>query len=187
MHKPRIAKEVTPCILKTAVEMHVAIYTYYLNAHTYYELDDDLDHLLGMDANNQKRTSALYLMKMKEIYRLSQVPIDDIVEGSQSIFNHVVHRFRAKVHSKLSEIGIDENKLDDIFSDLPDPFMGLETRYKQEKYFREDFNLVVSYIYHNKFTHSGRLITTNVIINLLILYSYWWFLVQCIDYSSTAA
>ena len=60
-----------------------------------YDHDDDLDQLLGMDIDHQKRVSALYLMKMKEIHRLSQVAIDDIVEGSRSVFNHVVHRFRA--------------------------------------------------------------------------------------------
>ena len=61
-----------------------------------------------MDVDRQKRTSALYLMKMKEVHRLSQVAVDDIVEGSQSAFNHVLHRIRAKVHSKLAAIGIDE-------------------------------------------------------------------------------
>ena len=106
-------------------------------------IDEDLDHLLGMDVDRQKRTSALYLLKMKEVHRLSQVAVDDIVEGSQSVFNHVVHRIRAKVHSKLAAIVIDETKLDDVFSDLSDPFTGLETRHKQEKCFREEFNLVV--------------------------------------------
>ena len=50
--------------------------------HTYicidltYDHDHDLDHLLGMDVDQQKRASALYLMKMKEIHKLSQVAID---------------------------------------------------------------------------------------------------------------
>lgn len=103
-----------------------------------------MDHLLGMDAENQRKTSALYLMKLKEIHRLSQTAIDDIVEGSQTVFNHVIHRLHAGVRSKLAEIGVDETKLDEVFSDISDPFKDLETKHKQEKCFREDFKLVVS-------------------------------------------
>ena len=60
-------------------------------------------------------------MKLKEIHRLSQTAIDDIVEGTRTVFNHAVHRLHAGVRSKLADIG-DETKLDNIFSDLSDPF-----------------------------------------------------------------
>ena len=35
--------------------------------------------------------------------------------------------------------------LDEAFQNVPGVFQGLETTYKQEKYFRENFNLVVSH------------------------------------------
>ena len=104
----------------------------------------DINHLLGTDAHHQKRFAALFIMKMKETHRLSQVAVDDVVEGSQAVFNHAVGRLQAGVRSKLSALGIDETKVDDIFDSLDDPFKGLETKHMQEKCFKEDLNLVVS-------------------------------------------
>ena len=106
----------------------------------------DLDHLLGVDASCQKNDSALFLMKLKETRQLSQTAINDVVEGSRAVFSHTVRRRRlhSDVRAKLATIGIDEAALDDVFSDLVDPFDGLETRHKQEKCFKQDFGLVVS-------------------------------------------
>jgi len=46
----------------------------------------DLEYALGIDIIHQKRASALYLMKLKETRQLSQVALDDVVEGSRMIF-----------------------------------------------------------------------------------------------------
>ena len=45
----------------------------------------DINHLLGTDAHHQKRSAALFIMKMKETHRLSQVAVDDVVEGSRGV------------------------------------------------------------------------------------------------------
>lgn len=42
---------------------------------------DDIICLMGLDSAKQKRESALYLMRLKEVCRLSQTSIDEVVTG----------------------------------------------------------------------------------------------------------
>ena len=106
----------------------------------YVDQAHDINHILGMDTQRQKQSSALFILKMKETHRLSQVAVNDIVEGSRDVFNHAVGRLHAGVRSKLAILGIDETTLDGVFTTLNDP---LETQHLQEKCFKEDLNLVV--------------------------------------------
>ena len=72
-----------------------------------------------------------------------QVAIDDIIEGCRSVFSHTVQRLHCIAWSKLATLGIDDTALGDVFSEIVDPFLDLDTRHKQEKCFKEDFGLVV--------------------------------------------
>ena len=106
----------------------------------------DLDLLLGSDKVAQKRSAGLFLLKLKECRRLSQVAIDDIVQEWDGLFSHTVQRLNARVRERLASSSIDADSvegLQDVFQDLPSPFEGLETRHLQEKYFRESLGLVV--------------------------------------------
>ena len=70
-----------------------------------------------------------------------------IVEGCTSLFQHTVRRLRAGVTAKLADAGVDVSGvegLDHLFDDVPQPFEELETRHKQEKYFRDKLGLVIS-------------------------------------------
>ena len=102
---------------------------------------------MGIDDVCQKKASALFLLKLKETRRLSQVAIDNVVEGSNTVFSHTVQRLYSGVRSKLASLGIDETQIDSVFQDLSDPFFGLETKFKQDRYFVEDLGLVVSTMY----------------------------------------
>jgi len=64
----------------------------------------------------------------------------------QTLFflTHAVQRLHSAVQSKLSLLGVDYAEIDSVFQTLSDPFIGLETKYKQDKYFVEDLGLVVS-------------------------------------------
>ena len=109
----------------------------------------DLEYALGIDITHQKWASALYLMKLKETRQLSQVALDDVVEGSRMIFSTTVQHLHSGVHAKLASLGIDETKLV-VFNDVTDPFVDLGTRYKQEKFFKEQLGLLVSDTLSNK-------------------------------------
>ena len=107
----------------------------------------DLHHLTGKDIENQRRCGALFILKMKEHRRTSQVAIDDIVEGCRGLFAQPVSRVHAGVRAKLATVGVDPDEiegLNDVFENLADPFDGLETCYKQEKYFLDNLGLIVS-------------------------------------------
>lgn len=73
--------------------------------------------------------------------------IDDIVSGFDGLLQQTVSRARADVRAKLTEQGIDPvdvTGLDEVFEKILHPFDGLETAYKQEKYFKDSLGLVVS-------------------------------------------
>ena len=105
----------------------------------------DIEYLLS-DVSQQQRNSALFL---KDKRRLTQMAIDDIVEGIGSVLKQTVIRAKAGVRAKLATQGIDLDSVtgrDEVFSDATRPFAGLETGFKQEKYFRDVLGLLVSVI-----------------------------------------
>ena len=115
------------------------------------ELEPDIQRLLGTDLDLQKRSSALFILRMKEKKRVTQVAIDDMVEGSRAIFEKTVKRLQAGMNEKLAHAGIDPNSIDglqDVFTELSDPFKELDTEYLQEKYFKEELGIVVSSTMH---------------------------------------
>jgi len=100
---------------------------------------------MGTDIETQHRSSALFLMKLKKHRRLSQVAVDDVVDGCRMIFRQTTDRLQAGIQEKLAAIGIDsDDSLDNVFTDLVDPLDGLEMQHKQEKYFKETLGLIVS-------------------------------------------
>jgi len=62
---------------------------------------------------------------------VSQVAVDDVVDGCRMIFRQTTDRLQAGIREKLAAIGIDSDdiSLDDVFTDLVDPFDGLETQH----------------------------------------------------------
>ena len=98
----------------------------------------DFRCLIGTDVEHIRRSSALFLLKLKEKRRITQVAIDDIVEGCQGLFSQTLDRVQASVKAKLAELGIDlsqMNGFDDAFQHVIDPFEGIETCHLQERYF----------------------------------------------------
>ena len=78
---------------------------------------------------------------------LSQASINDIVKGSEKVFQHMVGRIRAGVMHRLSNSGINPTEisdLDELFDSVSDPFYGLETSYLQEKFVMEELGCIVS-------------------------------------------
>lgn len=107
----------------------------------------DIDHLIGVDEEKLQRSSALFLLKLKEHRRISQVGIDNIVQGATGLFYQVSDRLQAGIRAKLAEAGIDFEAihgLNDLFKDIPNPFGGIETCSLQENYYRKNLGLIVS-------------------------------------------
>ena len=74
---------------------------------------------------DERCASALFLIKLKEQRRVSQVTIDDIVSGFEGLLQQTVSRAKAGVRAKLAEQGIDPMDvagLDSVFEEVLHPF-----------------------------------------------------------------
>lgn len=102
----------------------------------------DIDRLMGYDKDQQKRSAALLLLKLKEKRRISQVAVDDIIEHTKAQFE------LAEVRSCLATKGVDLSELDlDLalrLSGINHPFSELDTKHKQENYYVDKLGLIVS-------------------------------------------
>lgn len=79
----------------------------------------------------RRRSSALFLLKLKEHRRISQTAVDDVVEGCQTLFQQTIQTVQAGVRARLAESGIDPDVvagLNETFSELVNPFDGLENK-----------------------------------------------------------
>ena len=80
---------------------------------------------------------------------MSQVALDDVIDGCQRVILQRSNDIKKQVWEVLTASGIDPdgvNGLESIFESEYNPFSGLETKYKQEKYFQEQLGLVVSFM-----------------------------------------
>lgn len=104
----------------------------------------DLSCLLGLDSQKQKQDSALFVMRMREIHKLPQVAIDDIITNCQSIFENTSKYLHAAVRLKLAEGVNDPLGVDEVFGRMTNPFAGLETKHLQDKFITDKFQVLVS-------------------------------------------
>ena len=91
------------------------------------------------------------LLKLKVVCNASDRMVGEVTDGFQGLVAHSLSTDKASIQDILGSAGINFSEveaLDEAFQNVPDIFQGLEMAYKQEKYFRENFNLVVSLL-HN--------------------------------------
>ena len=97
-----------------------------------------------------RQTNAEFIMKLSEGRQLSQVAVDDIIQGCREICKQMC-TVKVNVVRVLSDAGIDAFSipgLEDNLSKIPDPFVGLETPYMREKFYKQRMNYVVSCTYY---------------------------------------
>ena len=96
---------------------------------------------------NEKRSSALFLMKTKEINKVSQTCLDGLVEDVTLLLQSKVRTLEAEISCALHHKGVEmDSELTSIFhrQEIVTPFQGIETEFFQKKFYRENFGLVVS-------------------------------------------
>ena len=95
--------------------------------------------------------AALLLLTLKEKHRLTQTSINFAVQQVQSLVEHTLEDVKASVEEKLqqhsTEFGDYLPDISDCFMNI-DPFSGLESEYRQTKFYKENFDLIVSLIPH---------------------------------------
>ena len=89
-------------------------------------------------------------MGLKEKYKLTQVALQGVIEGATSLTQCRLDALRSKITSTLLDEGVSSaviSKLDAYMSEDGEfgrPFLGLETQHQQMKFYRCNFNFVVS-------------------------------------------
>ncbi len=96
-----------------------------------------------------QKSAALFLLRMKEQHRLTQVSIDFVVSHMNGIISSVMQSTQEKVcdsiRGQLTDVQMETDPPDVSSCFAPvNPFEGLETEHKQLKFYRDHFNLVVS-------------------------------------------
>ena len=104
-------------------------------------------------APSEKRSDAMYILKLKEKYKLAQTTVDGILSDTEEIAGRIVSRLQQRVLAILDEAEVDPKEIPgflEVFEgpEILRPFNGLNTEYLQDKYFRENMGLVVS-VSHN--------------------------------------
>ena len=102
--------------------------------------DESMDE--SGESSSLQTAAARFLLALKEQHRLTQVSINFLVEQVKLIVAGVVADVEEAVKSKLASEGV-TTIIHECFRDV-NPFEGLETEYKQSKFYKENFNLVVS-------------------------------------------
>ena len=93
---------------------------------------------------------ALFLLKTKEVRKVSQVALDGIIEDFTLILQETIRSLREEVNLCLMADGLSIDAFDDLpgMFDNPstlNPFSELGSKHKQEKFYREHLDFLVSY------------------------------------------
>ena len=90
------------------------------------------------------RCAALFLLTTKEHYQLTQSALDFITQQIQHMISFAVDDIDEAVRNYLAEQGLRGTPFsNEQLESLRSPFMHLQTEYLQNKFYRENFNLVV--------------------------------------------
>ena len=100
-------------------------------------------------------SAALFLMGMKENFKLTQVALQGVIDGVTGLTQGRLSTLHSRIQSILAAApsGIPASITDDIcrlFDENGEffrPFLGLETEHQQSRFYRTHFNFVVSYMY----------------------------------------
>ena len=96
--------------------------------------------------------AAKFILKTREGRKLTQVAMNGVVHDVQTMLQFTLEAVEQKFLDKIKAggVAITEEQLEDLRSVFSgpssNPFQGLETEYKQEAFFKENFNYVVSYL-----------------------------------------
>ena len=98
------------------------------------------------DTSTVKKAEAIHVLKLKELYKLAQSTVDNIIGDVEEITANIVSRLKETVTDHLTtHPDAAAHDVSELFEDPSlTPFRGLKTEFRQDKFFRESLGLVVS-------------------------------------------
>ena len=100
------------------------------------------------------RSLALFLLKTKEEYQLSQPAIEAVIDSTEDLVESSMDHLKEQITSCLERNGIDVVNIEGLSDILQQPSMFTQARqpltneYQQVQYFKKNFHFVVSLALH---------------------------------------
>ena len=111
------------------------------------QLDSSESDLVQNDNENSNHNDifqhALFILKLKELHKVTQVAISDIISDVSLIIECQTTKIRKKALAAMDSEASDHESFKKAF-EIDNPFNHLSTEYLQTKYFHEHMGLVVS-------------------------------------------
>ena len=96
---------------------------------------------------NPKMSAALFLLRTREEGRLTQTALNQVVHSTSSLCEQVASNLKSQVSEAIQTVGLTEDDQKKVLGSLEciscNPFEGLQTEYKQEKFYKENFSYLV--------------------------------------------
>lgn len=93
-----------------------------------------------------QRHTALFLLGLKEKYKLTQAAIEGVIEGVTGLIQYQLSLLHSQVCENLQKNQMSPDCINHLFSDVGPfgrPFSGLETKHQQMKYYATHFDYIV--------------------------------------------
>ena len=120
--------------------------------------DGDISDVSAVDtASALQRSSALFLMGLKERHKLTQVALQGVVQGVTSLVQSRMDLLHIHIRDQLTSAGIPMSTVDSLSPTFDEegifarPFHGLETQHQQLTFYRENCVCDVSLTFHCNF------------------------------------
>ena len=110
---------------------------------TLIELEDGECEVPAVTVSDVRKNSALFLLQLREAKGLSQVAVDAVVEGCHSLVDECLQNVQMDIKGKIKD-NEQVRIIEDSFEHCPRPFDGLGNKYQQEKFYVQEFNMIVS-------------------------------------------
>ena len=103
----------------------------------------DEPHAEPLTNSDIRKNSACFLLQLREANGLSQVAVDTVIEGCEKLVGECLHRVHMDITSKI-QVTEQVRMIEEAFKLCPQPFDGLQNKYQQEKFYVQEFNMIVS-------------------------------------------
>lgn len=114
------------------------------------DVEPEGEHISSDQMIADKKASALFLLKAKEVNKISQSSLNAIIQDFTTLLDQRVDSLKVEVSRVLRQRETEESicaEILSLFGDsrLQNPFDGLDTEFLQQKFYTETLGLVVSY------------------------------------------
>lgn len=116
------------------------------------DLSENVSTVNSVDNDRRRRAAATWILKVQEQHKIPQSTMEEILKDVSGFVQDLLIDLHQKVNSTLQSACVDPSQvpgLAELFhpeSEFAKPFSNLETQHMQLKFYRQNFNLIVSFV-----------------------------------------